>query len=101
MENLEITNVFKFFEDNPKLTRSMVSTGRDFLDRVNKYNLTKYKIITLNDSITVCKRCSTGTFIDLDAFERCSGEIALEKICIYTWYPHVNSRPSTKKLIDH
>ena len=81
MENLEITNVFKFFEDNPKLTQDqwLVLGKGPSLDRVNKYNLTKYKIITLNDSITVCKDVILGHFIDLDAFERCSGEIALRK----------------------
>tara|TARA_A100001035_G_scaffold279443_1_gene280910 strand:- start:7689 stop:9245 length:1557 start_codon:yes stop_codon:yes gene_type:complete len=104
MENLEITNVFKFFEDNPKLTQDqwLVLGKGPSLDRVNKYNLTKYKIITLNDSITVCKDVILGHFIDLDAFERCSGEIALRKdiYIVMPWYPHVNSRPGTKKLID-
>tara|TARA_B100001093_G_scaffold518642_1_gene604243 strand:- start:2895 stop:4454 length:1560 start_codon:yes stop_codon:yes gene_type:complete len=104
MENLKITNVFKYFEDNPKLIKDqwLVLGKGPSLDQINQYNLSDYRIVSLNDSLIVNKNVTLGHFIDLDAFERCSKEIALRNdiYIIMPWYPHVDSKPGVKTLDD-
>jgi len=67
MENITITNVFQFFRDNPDLKESqwLILGKGPSLSNINQYNLAKFKIISLNDSLMVNKNITIGHFIDL------------------------------------
>jgi hypothetical protein len=104
MENITITNVFQFFRDNPDLKESqwLILGKGPSLSNINQYNLAKFKIISLNDSLMVNKNITIGHFIDLEAFERCSKEISLRKeiVILMPWFPHVKSRPGVNNLTN-
>jgi hypothetical protein len=95
-------NIFRYFTEHldiQKKTWLILGKGPSFSLRRN-YDLSQYKIISLNDSVRELERVDIAHFIDFDAYER-SAQILSQNpsiLVVLPWFPHFKNKAGTENL---
>jgi hypothetical protein len=97
-----LKNIFSYFAENPEIMQHpwlILGKGPSFSMRCD-YDLSPYKILTLNDSARQCSKIDIAHFIDFDAYERCSHALSESdgSIVVMPWFPHFNHKAGTADL---
>ena len=99
-----LCNIFEYLSlqcHNPKLSTWIILGKGPSFSKIKEYDLSHYRILTLNDAVREVTNVDIAHFIDFYAFERCAS-IAIKhaKIVVLPWYPHFNNKAGTTSLAE-
>lgn len=99
-----LCNIFEYLSfqcHNPELSTWIILGKGPSFSKLKEYDLSHYRILTLNDAVREVTNVDIAHFIDFDAFERCAS-IAIEhaKIIVLPWFPHFNNKAGTTNLAE-
>jgi hypothetical protein len=97
-------NIFSYFSENSRLVGDpwlVVGKGPSFAHR-GEYDLTRYRILSLNDTVREGFLVNIAHFIDFDAFERCAEYLLTNSsaLVVLPWFPHFKNRVGSICLRD-
>lgn len=92
---MDIPSIFDWFRGHQKereMPWLILGKGPSFALRVN-YDLSQYKVLSLNDCVLECKKTDIAHFIDFDAYERCASYLCRSPgvSVVMPWFPHFNN----------
>ncbi|MBR0566013.1 hypothetical protein J5J83_07790 [Azoarcus sp. L1K30] len=100
---LALRHIFEHFTDHPEVLERpwlILGKGPSFASRGN-YDLSQYKVLSLNDSLRECEAVAIAHFVDFDAYERCADTLSerLDILVVLPWFPHFNHEAGRTDLL--
>lgn len=91
-----LKNIFDYFAEHPELRERswlILGKGPSFALRSN-WDLSNYKILSLNDAARECNKTDLAHFIDFEAYERCAQALSRNPrvLVVMPWFPHFNHK---------
>lgn len=96
-------NFFAWFSTQSELSESpwlILGKGPSFALR-SRFDLSRYKVLCLNDSLREFGQADIAHFIDFDAYERCAPLLSrMSNVqVVMPWFPHFNSKAGDVDLV--
>lgn len=97
-------NIFQYFARQPDVTDKawlILGKGPSFSSR-DRFDLSQYKVLSLNDSVREHERVDIAHFVDFDAYERCARTLSQrpDALVVLPWFPHFNNKAGNTDLVS-
>lgn len=95
-------NIFERFRGSDSWLESpwlIVGKGPSF-SAIRNYDCSRFRVLTLNDSIREFEHVAIAHFIDYDAFKRCAHDLHRADMVVLPWFPHFDNKPGNLGLAD-